>query len=162
MRPMERFRSAVAEDMLSAAASINLSALSPCSLAILSILPATANWTLPNEAADFTFTAAETKLMADIRIPVQRCDYSTSERYDMANPASLGNGKTRNIAIGRTTLDCIALRPQGKLRTHTEHGTVGFLRDRCRKHHMLGSEEAIPKACVALSHSETRGSGFWG
>lgn len=162
MRPMERFRSAVAEDMLSAAASINLSALSPCWLAILSILPATANWTLPNEAAAFTFTAAETKLITDIRIPVHRCDYSTSERYDMANPASLGNGKTRNIAIGRTTLDCIALRPQGKLRTHTEHGTVGFLRDRCRKHHMLRSEVGIRKVCAALSESAAERSGFLG
>ena len=46
MRPMKRFKSAVAEDMLSAAASIGLSALPPRWSAVLSILPATAIWTL--------------------------------------------------------------------------------------------------------------------
>ena len=69
MRPMQRFRSAVAEDMLLAAASISLRALSPCWLAMLSILPATANCTLPNEPAALRFTAAEIESIADIKNP---------------------------------------------------------------------------------------------
>lgn len=77
IRPMERFRSAVAADMLSAAASISLRALSPCWLAILSILPATANWTLPNVPAAFRFTTAETKPIADIKTPARLCHYPT-------------------------------------------------------------------------------------
>ncbi len=89
MRPMDRLRSAVAADMLSAAASISLSALSPCWLAILSILPATANWTLPNELAAFIFTAAETAPIADITILTRPYDYPTLEMYDMDTAACL-------------------------------------------------------------------------
>ena len=110
MRPMERFRSAVAEDMLSAAASISLSALAPCWLAILSILPATANWTLPNEPAAFRFTAAEIESIADIKTLVYPRDYPTLERYDIGRLAVLENDTIRRINIGRTVLDSIALR----------------------------------------------------
>ena len=74
MGPIERFRSAVAEDMLSAAAAISLRALSPCWLAILSILPATANWTLPKVPAAFRSTVAETKSIADIKTLVHLRD----------------------------------------------------------------------------------------
>lgn len=137
MRPMERFRSAVAEDMLSAAASISLSALSPCWLAILSILAATANWSLPNVPAALRFTAAETESIVDIRLPARLPSYPTSERYDTGRLAVLGSGTIQRISIGRTVLDSIALRTQSQFRTHTEHRTVGFLRDRCRQHHML-------------------------
>ncbi len=137
MRPMDRFRSAVAEDMLSAADSISLSVLAPCWLAILSILPATANWSLPNVPAAFRFTAAETESIVAIRLPARLSTYPTSERYDTGRLAGLGSDTIRRISIGRTALDSIALRTQSQFRTHTEHGTVGFLRDRCRKHHML-------------------------
>ena len=162
MRPMERFRSAVAEDMFSAADSISLSALALCWLAILSILPATANWSLPKAPAAFRFTAADTESIADMTILVHLRVYPTFERYDTGSVAVLGNGPIRRISIGRTILGSTALWPSMQFRTHTEHGTVGFLGERCRKHHMLRSEEGIPKVCVALSESAMKGSGFLG
>ena len=90
IRPIERLKSAVAVDMLSAAASISLRALSPCWLAILSILPATANWTLPKEPAAFKFTAAEIESIADIKTPVQSAIIPRLEMYDIGAKASLG------------------------------------------------------------------------
>ena len=71
MSPKERLRSAVAEDMFSAADSLSFSALAPCWLAILSILPATANWVFPNVLAAFRFTAAEIESIEAMMLPAR-------------------------------------------------------------------------------------------
>ena len=148
MSPKERLRSAVAEDMFSAADSISFSAPAPCWLAILSILPATANWVFPNVPAAFRFTAAEIESIEAIMLAARSPCYPTREKYDTGRAAGLRNVRIRRMMIGRSTLDGITLEPQAKCRTHTKHGTIGFLGDRCRKHHMLSCGGDIPKVCV--------------
>ncbi len=149
MSPKERLRSAVAEDMLSAADSISFSALAPCWLAILSILPATANWVFPNVPAAFRFSAAEIESIEAMMLPARSPCYPPRKKYDTGRAAGQRNVRIRRITIGRSILDGITLGRNAPCRTHTKHGTVGFLGDRCRKHHMLRSGGGIRKACVA-------------